>query len=385
MSLFVTASHGTEPTLRDELRALGFRGVRADRGGVWLATEGPGLAEAMRACVWLRVGVRVLVPVAEFACESQADLYDGVRSLDLGPFLAPRGTLAVRAVGSAPGLTHTQFVAQRTKDAVVDRLREHTGERPSVDRDDPDCPLFVRLARGRAEVFVEASGAPLHERGYRDGFTGPAPIKETLAAAVVLSGGYAGAEAFVDPVCGSGTLGLEALLVAHRVAPALLGRRYAFERWPSFDDEARRSLDHLLDEARERADREGPELFLGDRAHDAVTFAREGVDRLLARLARAGVRLRPRVRYEVRDAADTLALVRGARPFVAANPPYGERLAVAADLHRALGDGLRAAHARFAVITGSRELALSLGVRWSMEREVRNGAIPAWLVAGDAG
>src|SRR5687768_3510422 len=146
MEFFATAAKGTEGALRDELREARFRGVRADRGGVHFSG---GLEEGYRACIELRTAVRVLLLLSEFDAGDGEALYEGVRAIAWSPYLSPRHTLAVRAACRSSGLTHSQFIAQKTKDAVVDQIRDQVGERPSVDLEDPDVMLFVHLVKDR--------------------------------------------------------------------------------------------------------------------------------------------------------------------------------------------------------------------------------------------
>ncbi len=164
MRFFATAAKGTEPALRDELRELRLPRVRADRGGVHFEGD---LPDAARACLWSRVALRVLLEVHTFDAPSGEALYEGVRSVDWATWMTARTTLAVRATCRSSRLTHSQFVAQKTKDAVVDRLRDRFGARPSVDREDPDVLLAVHLARDRATLYLDVGGASLHERGWR--------------------------------------------------------------------------------------------------------------------------------------------------------------------------------------------------------------------------
>ena len=152
MRFFATAARGTEPALRDELRELRFPRVRADRGGVHFEGD---LVEGFRACLTSRVAIRVLAPVAEFDCPDEDALYQGVQSFDWSEVLRPKLTLAVGAACRSSRLTHTQYLAQRTKDAIVDRQRERGGARSSVDLRDPDVRVFVHLVKDVASVFLD--------------------------------------------------------------------------------------------------------------------------------------------------------------------------------------------------------------------------------------
>lgn len=308
---FATAAKGTEGVLRDELRALGLRRVKATRGGV--AFEGD-LPAGMRAALWSRIAQRLLLEVGQGPAAGPEALYETVGDLPWEDHLDLRHTFAVQATGRAPGLTHTGFVALKVKDAIVDRLRHRLGARPDVNPKRPDVGVVVHLGRGEVAVYLDLSGDALHRRGWRaEG--GEAPLKETLAASVLALGGYDPERPLLDPMCGSGTLVIEAALAARRIAPGL-GRRFGFERWPAFDAEAKRALKALLTEARDlRLPAAPAPLLARDRFGAQLELAQRNAER-------AGVAAD--VALEQRDVRDLGALPEGCQLFV--NPPYGERL-----------------------------------------------------------
>jgi 23S rRNA G2445 N2-methylase RlmL len=362
MDLFATAAKGTEGALRDELRELGVRGVRATRGGVGFSGD---LGEAARVCLHTRIAVRVLWRLGAFPAPSGDALYDGVRALDWAPHIGPRQTLAVRASCKSSGMTHTQFIAQRTKDAVVDQLRDRFGARPSVSLDDPDLLINLRLADDEAEVLLDVSGASLHQRGWRrEG--GEAPLKETLAAAMLRLGGWDRESPLVDPMCGAGTLAIEAASWAAGIAPGL-SRKLGIERWLSFDEALRRRLNDLRAEAR---DPKGvaPPIFARDIDAKAIDMTR-------ANARRAGVTV-------VAERAD----VRQLRPldppgFVFCNPPYDERIAAGPSLHRELAAALRRMSGHTVVLLAGND-AIGEAMRRKPEKWwlVHNGAIPCKIL-----
>jgi putative N6-adenine-specific DNA methylase len=321
---FATAAKGTEPALRDELRELRLRRVRADRGGVHFEGE---LADAARACLWSRVAVRVLLEVARFEARDGEALYAGVRGVDWPAWMTPRTTLAVRATCRSSQLTHSQFVAQKTKDAVVDVLRDRFGARPSVDRDDPDALLAVHVARDEATLYLDVGGASLHERGWR-ARAGAAPLRETLAAAVLRLSGWDRERPLLDPMCGAGTIAIEAAAWSRRMAPGLARDRFGFERWASHGDVERRGMALLREEARGAALREGPPVLAADVDERSVALARDN-----ARAASVDVV------FERRDVRDLVPLEPPG--FVVTNPPYGERIAAEGGLYDELGRALR--------------------------------------------
>lgn len=362
---FATAAKGTEPLLRDELQELGLRRVRADRGGVHFGVD---LADAYRACLWSRIAQRVLEPLADFACPNEDALYEGVRQVDWTQVLDARRTLAVRAACRSSRLTHTQYIAQRSKDAVVDQLRERLGERPSVDRQDPDVQLFVHLVKDRATVYLDYSGDSLHEHGFRQQ-QGAAPIKETLAAALVRYSGWDGESPLVDPMCGSGTLLIEAGLWAARRAPGLSRRQLGFERWADFDEAAQKTIADLREEARSAARPLSLSLIGSDTDARALEAARVNAEQ-------AGLRV------TLRLSPLTSAAPSADRGGFVVNPPYGERLERSASLGDEMAKVLRrfGAYQRGLIVPRSFEVPL----RADRFLLVFNGAIECELRRYDA-
>lgn len=368
MELFATAARGTEVALRDELRELRFRGVRADRGGVHFTGD---LVEAGRACLESRIAVRVLVRLAELDAKDAAALYDGLRRVDFAPYLTPRHTLAVSAVSRDSALSHTQFIAQKTKDAIVDAQRDAGGARSSVDRDDADVRVFVHIVRDRATIYLDASGESLHRRGYRARIGG-APLKETLAAAVLRLSEWDRDTPLVDPMCGSGTIAIEADLWARGVAPGILHARFGFERWASHDATATARMHDLRQEARARGRPHGPDVHGSDVDARMIDLARENAEA-------AGAQVRWR-------AADVSALepLRGPRApvgYVVTNPPYGERLEADERLHRAMADAfLRLEDHRIAILSGTPAIEDAMRIRPQRSIPLWNGAIECRLL-----
>lgn len=306
---FATAAKGTEPLLRDELNELGLPRVRADRGGVHFGAE---RRDAFRACLWSRIAQRVLEPVAEFQSPDEDALYEGVRAFAWRRVLTAEHTLAVRAACRSSRLTHSQYIAQRSKDAIVDQLREQLGARPNVDRHAPDVQLFVHLVKDQATVYLDYSGDSLHEHGFRKQ-QGAAPIKETLAAALVRYSGWDRASPLVDPMCGSGTLLLEAGLWAAKRAPGLSRDAFGFERWADFDESAREDMRLLREEAGSLARPLDFSLLGSDSDPVALEAARANAEA-------AGLRV------NLRLAPLTSSVPSADHGGFVVNPPYGERL-----------------------------------------------------------
>jgi putative N6-adenine-specific DNA methylase len=365
---FATTTRGLEDVLAAELSSLGFAAVKADRGGV--AFRGS-RDDGSRACLWLRTANRVLRPLASFDCPSQEALYEGVHAIDWEAWLTPRMTLAVDAKLRDSAITHSRFAALKTKDAIVDRLRERCGSRPSVDARSPNLRINLHLARNRCTVSLDLAGSGLHRRGYRRDPT-IAPLKETLAAGLVALSGWDCASPFVDPMCGSGSLPLEAALLASKTAPGLLSPEFGFQRWLDFEPAA---WQRLLEQARQ-AQQELPRdlLFGSDRERKAVELARRN-----ASGTRAGAQVRwsqaDFARLEPPAAAGTLIC----------NPPYGERIGDVEQLvpfYRKIGDTLKQRWTGWTawVFTGNLGLAKRIGLKPSRRIVLYNGPIECRLL-----
>lgn len=333
-AFFVTAARGTEVALKDELKELRMRKVRADRGGVrFLGSH----EDALRVCLESRIAVRVLLSLHTAPARDQDELYAAAREIEWERLLSTRRTLAVSAVSKDEALRHTGFVAMKVKDAIVDRLRDRFGQRPDVDRDDPDVGVFVHVAKGIASFYADVSGRSLHERGYRRRI-GDAPLKETLAAAVLRLSGWDRKSPLLDPMCGSGTIAIEADLWARDVAPGLAHARFGIERWADHDGARAASFAAVRDRVRARALPEGPTIFASDADPAAIDAARKNT-------RDAGAR----VRFEVSHASE--AAIPGPGALVITNPPYGVRIAGAEEaLEELVALMQRARPARLAVL-----------------------------------
>ena len=375
-TFFAPAPRGIAPLLADELRTLGVDGVDESRAGVGF--QGP-LSSGYRVCLWSRLASRVLLVIERVPAPDADTLYASVRQLPWAEHMAPTGTLAVQFNGMSPEIRNTHFGALRVKDAVVDAFRETTGERPSIDLERPDLRLNAHLHAGSAVISVDLSGQGLHRRGYRVAPVA-APLKENLAAAVLQRAGWpamaASGEPLVDPMCGSGTLLIEAAWMATDRAPALHRDDLGLLRWRGHDADL---WSQLLDEARERAAagrRRRPSLCGFDVDPGAVKAAR-------ANLKGAGVE---GVRVERRDIGDDPGPV-GGPGLLVTNPPYGQRLGEEASvrsLYTDLAARLRASYGgwQVAVLSGNPEWAPSLGLSTSAADMLYNGALECQLLRG---
>ncbi len=368
-SYFATCGRGIEPVLAEELRGLGATRVEPGRGGVHFGGD---LALLYQANLWLRTAIRVLRPILEVKVTSPDELYDAVRSLDWSHFLTPEHTLAVDCNVRDSHITHSKYAALRVKDAICDQFVERCGKRPSVDVDEPMVGLNLHIYRDQGVLSLDSSGESLHKRGYRPIQT-RAPLNEALAAALVLLTGWRGERPFADPLCGSGTLAIEAAWLALQRPPGLTRKRFGFQGWMDFDVELWTSL---RDEARRGVGRTLPAPILAsDVRGDAVSFAINN-----ARAAGIGHLLR----FDKRDVAD-FQPPDGPPGIILCNPPYGERIGEEKDLYglyRLLGEvfARRCVGWTAYVFTGNPRLANAIGLTAAAEIPLFNGKIPCRLL-----
>ena len=224
---------GLEPVLANELTQLGAKNVQVGRRMVSFTGD----KEMMyRANFQLHTAIRILKPIKHFKALSADDVYEGVKDIDWTEYLSLDKTFAVDSVVFSEEFRHSKFVAYKVKDAIVDQFREKTGNRPNISVSNPDMRLHIHIAEDQCTLCLDSSGESLHRRGYRQESV-EAPLNEVLAAGMILMTGWRGETDFIDPMCGSGTLLIEAALIAHNMAPGLFRKEFAFEKWPDFDPE----------------------------------------------------------------------------------------------------------------------------------------------------
>lgn len=224
---------GLEPVLAKELTQLGANNVQIGRRMVSFTGD----KELMyRANFQLHTAIRILKPIKHFKARSADDVYNEVKNMDWTKYLGTDKTFAVDSVVFSDEFRHSKFVSYKVKDAIVDQFREQTGKRPNISVANPDIRLNIHVAEDKCTLSLDSSGESLHRRGYRQESV-EAPLNEVLAAGMILMTGWHGETDFIDPMCGSGTLLIEAALIAHNMAPGLFRKEYAFEKWPDFDRE----------------------------------------------------------------------------------------------------------------------------------------------------
>lgn len=388
LDLFASTPLAMEDMLAGELRDMGAGQIAPTQAGVAFRGD---LRTAYRACLWSRLASRVLLRIGSFPARNDDELYDGVRSIRWFQHLRPEGTLAVDFHSNSRDFAHTRYGAQRVKDAVVDQFRDEFAVRPSVDLRRPDVRINTLVRRGEVILSLDLAGDGLFRRGYRkEGAQVEAPLKENLAAAVLLRAGWpgvaAGGGALIDPMCGSGTLLVEGALMAGGMAPGLGREYYGFQGWLGHEEAV---WEELREDAaqRKRTALEGLPIIAGyDADPEAVKIASENVKR-------AG--LDGVVKVLRRDLSD-LQAGRAGRGLVVVNPPYGERQGCRKELAglygllgRRLKEGFRGWKA--SVYTAAPELGKNMGLRSHRQYTLYNGSLkgrvlnfevePRWFVA----
>lgn len=369
---FATCPKGLETLLAGELTSLGATGVKETVAGV--AFEGE-LECAYRACLWSRLASRILLSVAEFPARDDMDLYLGITQIPWENYFDVGNSFAVDFSGSSAAIRNTQYGALKVKDAIVDRFTKRTGTRPDVDKRVPDIRILVHLKREQISVTLDLSGPALHQRGYRQA-TGEAPLKENLAVAVLLRSGWQ-KEPLLDPMCGSGTLLIEAAMMALDIAPGLLRERFGLVRLKGFDASVWQSLLAEAQVRRKRAlNQPGGVKFQGRDCDPRV------LNRARENAREAGVL--PFIEFIEQDVASLENPWPGEKGFLISNPPYGERLGDMPDLlrlYQQLGNGLRQGFQgwRVSVISASPDLLSCLRLRADKQYRLFNGALECQL------
>ncbi len=373
---FATCPKGTVELLAAEIVEFGGTSCKAGVGGVAFTGD---LEVAYRACLWSRVANRVVLILARFPAADEAALYSGVSAVDWAAHLRISGTLAVDAVTSRSQLSHSQYVAQRTKDAIVDQLRDAQGLRPNVDTHQPDVRVNVYVDRDTAQIAIDLAGESLHRRGYRTR-QGAAPLKENLAAAILLRARWpalaATGAALVDPMCGSGTFLIEAALIAGDIAPGLARGQPGCARWSGHDAALWETL--VAEAATRKAvgAAQIPPLLGFDEDPRAVETALENI---------ANAELTPFIQVECRSLQQAAPPAEFRSGLVVCNPPYGERLSVRAEmanLYREFGQQLRTHFQGWeaALLIGDSALGNAFGIKAHRLHALFNGALECTLL-----
>lgn len=351
---------GLEPVLAQELTQLGANNVQTGRRMVSFTGD----KELMyRANFQLHTAIRVLKPIAHFKAKSAEDMYDEVRKIDWSKYILKGKTFSVDSVVYSEEFTNSRFVTYKVKDAIVDQFREKTGNRPNISVSNPDIRLNIHIAEDNATLSLDSSGESLHRRGYRQERV-EAPLNEVLAAGMILMTGWKGETDFIDPMCGSGTLPIEAALIARNISPGVFRKEFAFEKWPDFDQEL---FDTIYND--DSAEREFTHHIYGyDTDMKAVNTARRNV-------AAAG--LSRSITIECQDFKDFTQPKE--KSILVVNPPYGERISTPnlLETYKMIGERLK--HQFMGnnawILSYREECFRQIGLKPSIKIPVYNGSL----------
>lgn len=365
---FAAVARGLEQLAAAELTEIGATDIAPGFCGVSFHGDRELL---YRINLWARLPFRVLVKLGELPSIDGDELFESIQSIDWAQYLTPELTMAVTVTGKNEQLNHSHLTAVQVKRAITTQQTQQFGERSNVDIAAPDVRINVHIDKDLCSVSLDSSGSSLHRRGYRAA-VGDAPLKESLAAALVKMSGWTPDLAFVDPLCGSGTLPLEAAMQAINIAPGVFRESFGFERWLDFDPEL---FDRLLKDAEARERKDLQMTIVGSDRNYAV------IKQAQSNALKSGVgNYVDLVQQELADVeapADAGILL--------CNPPYGERLGRGEDLgafYKLLGDILKNRFKGWTayVLSGNKELAKSIGLRSAARTTVYNGTLPCQLM-----
>lgn len=357
---------GFEDLLAKELTQLGALHVKSGVRNVSFTGD---KGFMYKANLGLRTAVKILKPIHTFKVVSEKDLYDKIYKMPWEDYMKSSGTLAVDATIHSQLFTHSLYVAQKTKDAIVDRFRDNTGERPNVDLKFPDLKINVHIDRQQCTISLDSSGDSLHKRGYKLA-TNIAPINEVLAAGLIMLSGWDGQTDFMDPMCGSGTMLAEAAMIACNIPPNLMRKEFAFERWSDWDvDLFEKIEDSLLSKTRDFHHK----IIGYDKAPSAVAKAKENI--INAKLDDF-IDIKHEDFFKTRKAGDN-------KLHMVFNPPYGERLNIdMQEFYANIGDTLKQNYpgtdAWF--ITSNLDALKYVGLRPSRKIQLFNAKLESRLV-----
>lgn len=352
---------GLEEVLAKELKDLGAEQIEIGNRMVRYTGD---KALLYRSNLQLRTALRVLVPIHRFRVKHQNELYKKVQKVDWSEYLSLSDTFAVDAVTNSAFIRHSHYAALKTKDAIVDQFRKKTGRRPSIDVQSPNLRLHLHIRNDWGTILLDSSGDSLHKRGYRQASVA-APINEVLAAGMILLAGWEGNSSFMDAMCGSGTLPIEAAMMAHRIPPQWLRRQFGFMKWKDFDGPLWKKIRKEA-EGQQRAF--GHTIWASDRESDAIQATKTNLRAL---------GLLDKVKVSQKEFSDVKPLPHPGLLMI--NPPYDERLERRDinELYQQIGDQLKQDYAGWeAWIISSNKTALKhIGLRPSRKITLYNGAL----------
>lgn len=360
---------GFEEVLAQELKNLGATHVET---GVRMVSFYGDKGFMYKANLALRTALKILKPIKEFRAFNEQSLYKGIQSIDWSEFISTNQTFVIDTTVNSEVFNHSQFVALKAKDAIVDQFRDKFGKRPSIDKDFPDLRINIHIQKEICSVSLDTSGNSLHHRGYRTA-TNIAPINEVLAAGMLLLAGWDGQCDFLDPMCGSGTILAEAAMIACNIPPNVNRKEFAFEKWNDWDNDL---FDTILESLLKKT-REFHYTIKGyDKAPSAVAKAKDNIKN--ANLEEY-VSIQPQNFFDTKKQSDR-------KLFMLFNPPYGERLDIDLErFYREIGDTFKQSYPNTEAwfITANLEALKFVGLRPSRKIKLFNGKLEARLVKYD--
>ncbi len=353
---------GLEDVLAEELIELGANNVTKQRRAVAFTGN---LEMLYRANFCLRTAIRILVPIASFRAKDADEVYQQVKQIDWPVFMTESTSFSIDATVYSEDFRHSKYVTYRVKDAIADFWMDRVGKRPNVQLTNPDLYINVHIAGTEVTISLDSSGESLHKRGYRLATT-EAPINEVLAAGMLLMAGWKGQSDFYDPMCGSGTILIEAALIAQNIAPGMFRKGFAFEKWRDFDQDLLTEI--YNDDSRERVFTHN--IYGSDAGYYAVQVAQKNVQN--AGLKRI-INLRQIRIQELKD-------IQASGALVMINPPYGERLAQDKDVLRLYQDMGSVLKHQFAgatawIISSNEEALKCVGLKPARRIHLMNGEL----------
>ncbi len=352
---------GLEDVLAEELTALGANNLQI--GKRMVSFEG-NLALMYKANLHCRTALRILRPVFSFQAKTTDDIYNKIRKMNWNEHLSEDSTFAIDAVVFSDYFTHSKFVAYRVKDAIADYFMQRSGKRPSVDIANPDLLINIHIAQNTCTLSFDSSGESLHKRGYRVKQT-DAPLNEVLAAGMILKTGWRGESAFVDPMCGSGTLLIEAALIALNVPPGVFRKQFAFEKWKNFNKDLFDAL--YNDESCEREFKY--KIYGSDISKEAIEIAAMNVK---------SASLNDYIELDVKGIEDYTEAP-AENGILITNPPYGERLKPENidELYESIGERFKHVFAGYKawVLGYQKEHFNKVGLKPSKKIAFKNGSL----------
>jgi putative N6-adenine-specific DNA methylase len=351
---------GLEEVLAQEIRSLGVQDIEILNRAVRFKGD---LKSLYAANYRLRTALKVLVEIQTFPAKNDIELYQGIQNIDWVRYLEPSMTLAVECVLFSDHFSHSQFIAQRTKDAVVDQFRDRTGKRPSVDREHPDLLISIHIQETKVNVLLDSSGSSLHRRGYRSQLH-QAPVNEVLAAGLLLLAGWNGTGNLIDPMCGSGTFLIEGAMIAMNIPPGTFRPNFGFEKWKNFDQDL---LTEVADQVEEN-DNFKYRIIGSDKSAKSLQLAKESIRRAF---------LDKKIELVHEPIETYIPPVGGG--FMITNPPYDERLRVEniLGLYQLLGDRMKRYYKGYQVwiFSGNPDAMKSVGLHPTKKIPMLNGSI----------